>query len=421
MKVRIAGAGAAGCFCAANLVQMLQEKGIRAGRDIEIEVMEKDYRPMVKLARTGGGRCNLTNTFESLGWPQFKGRPTAKGLAMPDSGSLAAAYPRGYRLMSRLLGEFGPAETMSWFEKRGVRLKVEEGGRVFPVSDDACEIVSVLKEAMRGVRIITKTAVESISPDDSDIWIVTTGGGAGMQILWDLDIDKCAPAPSLFAFKLSDIAGNGCSRLCSLAGISTQAQLSIAGTRFSAEGPVLITDIGISGPAVLRLSSYAARHLCEVSYKGEILVNWIADSENAVRELLLSMKKANPSKMTGNTHPESIPSRLWTYLCEKAGISPAARWQETGAAAINRLCSVICRDSYVISGRSRSKDEFVTCGGVASSAIDPKTLECKKIPGLYFAGEILDIDAVTGGFNLQAAWSSAYAVARAVSGIISVR
>ncbi len=421
MKVRIIGAGAAGCFCAANLVGMLKEKGVRAGRDIRIEVLERGYRPMVKLLHTGGGRCNLTNTFESTGWPQFKGRPTAKGLAMPSGRELAAVYPRGYRLMSRLLGEFGPAETMTWFEKRGVLLKVEEGGRVFPISDDAAEIVRTIRDGMQGVDLICKNEIDSIDPDGADFTIVTTGGGPGMQILWNLDIEKEAALPSLFAFKLSDTADGGKSRLCSLAGISAQASIAIAGTGFRSEGAVLITDSGISGPAVLKLSSHAARHLADKSYHAGVLVNWMNMSEAESIQMLEKLKQDNPARLIVNAHPQALPSRLWEHLCTKAGIKPAQRWGESGNAGIRRLAAVLCNDSYMLSGRSRSKEEFVTCGGVAACAVDPRTLECKKIPGLYFAGEILDIDAVTGGFNLQAAWSGAYAVAKAVSEAISAR
>ena len=404
MKVKIIGAGAAGCFCAANLLAMLREKGLKA----DVDLVEKASRPLVKLGMTGGGRCNLTNTFASLGWPQAGGRPTAEGRAMPGRRELASVYPRGNALMAKLLGRFGPAETMDWFESRGVRLKVEEGGRVFPASDDAGEIVRCLKNALKGAVIRTGTAVEGIDAG-ADISVITTGGGTGMQILQGLGIESLSPVPSLFAFKTDDKA------LRALAGISTDAVLSIPGTGFRSEGPVLIADFGLSGPAVLRLSSYAARHLAEAGYKCTLAVNWLRCNEERALAILESLRRDNPRKLVANAHPDGIPSRLWVYLCAKAGIPAERTWAETGAAGINKLRSLLCNDSLAIAGRSPFKDEFVTCGGVAAGEVDPRTLECKKIPGLYFAGEILDIDAVTGGFNLQAAWSTGWAVAAAIS------
>ena len=404
MKVKITGAGAAGCFCAANLLEMLCRKGLKA----DVELVEKASRPLVKLGMTGGGRCNLTNTFESVGWPQAGGRPVAEGRAMPGRRELAAVYPRGNALMAKLLGRFGPAETMAWFESRGVRLKVEDGGRVFPASDDAAEIVHCLKNALKGAVIRTGAAAECLDAG-ADISVITTGGGPGMQILQGLGIDTLSPVPSLFAFRTEDRA------LRALAGISVSASLSIPGTGFRSEGPLLIADFGLSGPAVLRLSSYAARHLAESGYKCPLAVNWLRCDEERALSILESLKRDNPRKLVANAHPDSIPARLWTYLCAKAGIPAERTWGETGAAGVNRLRSLLCNDVLPIAGRSPFKEEFVTCGGVSAGAVDPLTLECKKIPGLYFAGEILDIDAVTGGFNLQAAWSTGYAVASAIT------
>ncbi|MBO4427357.1 MAG: aminoacetone oxidase family FAD-binding enzyme [Bacteroidales bacterium] len=411
MKISVIGAGAAGCFCAANLLAMLREKGFEA----DVELLEKASRPLVKLGRTGGGRCNLTNTFEALGWPQEGGRPLAGGRAMPGRRELSAVYPRGNALMSKLLGRFGPAETIEWFESRGVRLKVEDGGRVFPVSDDAREIVHCLGKALDGASIRTNTAVESIDGLGADFIVLTTGGGPGMRILNSLGIETVSPVPSLFAFRLEDAA------LRTLAGIGVKASLSIPGTSFKSDGSLLVTDFGISGPAVLRLSSYAARHLAECGYKSALAVNWLGCNEEKALALLEGLKRDNSRKLVSNAHPGSIPSRLWACLCAKAGIAPERTWGEVGVTGLNKLRAVLCNDSLQIAGRSPFKDEFVTSGGVAAGEVDPHTLECKKIPGLYFAGEILDIDALTGGFNLQAAWSTAYAVAAAIAGSISSR
>ena len=410
MKVKIIGAGAAGCFCAASLLQMLHEKDLKAN----VELVEKAARPLIKLGQTGGGRCNLTNTFESVGWPQAGGRPVAEGRAMPGRRELASVYPRGNALMARLLGEFGPAETMAWFEARGVRLKLEEGGRVFPVSDDAQEIVSCLEYSLKGAVISTKTAVERIDLSSSDFTVLTSGGGPGMHLLEGLGIEILSPVPSLFAFKVD-------SPLRSLAGISVEASLSIPGSSFKSEGALLITDFGLSGPAVLRLSSYAARHLAECGYKCDLAINWLRYNDEKALAILDTLKRDNARKLVANAHPAQIPSRLWEHFCEKAGIPAERIWSELGSSAINKLRSILCNDTLAIAGRSPFKDEFVTCGGVSASEVDPRTLECKKIPGLYFAGEILDVDAVTGGFNLQAAWSTGWAVAAAIANSIGSR
>ena len=411
MTISIIGAGAAGCFCAANLLEMLRQKGVKA----DVELLEKASRPLVKLGMTGGGRCNLTNTFESLGWPQVEGRPAAEVRAMPGRRELSAVYPRGSALMARLLGEFGPAETMSWFESRGIKLKVEEGGSVFPASDDAADIVRCLRSALKGAVIRTETAVESLDGISSDITVITTGGGPGMRILQNLGIETVSPAPSLFALKLSDPA------LRALGGISIEAALSIPGTAFKSEGAVLLTDFGLSGPAVLRLSSYAARHLSESGYKCPLAINWLRCNEDKALSILEGIRRDNARKLVLNAHPEQIPSRLWAYLCAKAGIPQERLWGELGSSGLNKLRAILCNDLLQVAGRSPFKDEFVTSGGVAASELDPRTLECKKIPGLYFAGEILDIDAVTGGFNLQAAWSTGWAVASAIAVSIASR
>ena len=198
-------------------------------------------------------------------------------------------------------------------------------------------------------------------------------------------------------------------------GLVVEASVSIPGTPFKADGPLLITDWGLSGPAVLRLSSYAARHLAETGYKAPLSVNWLSAGESDIRALLNALAADNPRKQVTNTPPAGLPSRLWNYLTDKAGLRPDIRWAEVGSRGFNKLVGVLSQDSFEIAGKTRFREEFVTCGGVALSNVDFATLECKKHPGLYFAGEVLDIDAITGGFNLQAAWTTGFAVAQSIA------
>ena len=244
---------------------------------------------------------------------------------------------------------------------------------------------------------------------------MVTIGGSSRRALEQLLPEGIAiekPVPSLFTFKLTDAS------LKALSGIVVEnASLSLAGTGFRSRGALLLTDWGVSGPATLKLSSYAARHLAENGYKGSLVINWLSGGEQEIRQILRDLAGANPVKLTANTHPAELSSRLWKHLLGRAGLREDLRWSEVGSKGFNRLVGVLTSDSYEISGRARFKEEFVTCGGVGLSEIDLNTLECKKIPGLYFAGEVLDVDAVTGGFNLQAAWSTARAVALALSSV----
>ena len=348
---------------------------------------------MAKLAVTGGGRCNISNTFEEVR-------------------SLEEVYPRGSRLMKRALAEFSPEMLLDWFRKRGVNFVTEEGGRIFPSSQDAGEIVRTLLGALDGVRIECNTMVEN--PGDSAFTVITTGGGKGMDILKNLPVEIEQPVPSLFTFNLSDSPQGGRSRLCSLMGTSSEAVLSVPGTSFRSEGDLLITDWGLSGPAALRLSSHAARHLADCGYKSPLQIRWINLPEDGLRAAINAVKTANPRKMMKSVHPEGISSRLWVYLLDRAGIREGMVWAELGSKGLNRLVQTILADNYYISGKTRFRDEFVSCGGVSLSSVNLKTLECKERAGLFFAGEVLDVDALTGGFNLQAAWSTAHIVAKTI-------
>lgn len=391
MKIAIIGAGAAGCFCAIELKRRLPEACV--------DIYEAGNKPLAKVAITGGGRCNLTNSFEGID-------------------NLKDAYPRGDRLLRRVFSTFDNRSTWEWFENEGVKLVLQDDHCVFPASQDAMQIVNLLLTRMRqlGVNILTRHKVESVRTllDEYDAVVVTTGGFSrqdGARMFEGLDLEIVPPVPSLFTFNLPtspvrDLMGT----------VVEDVTASLAGTRFKASGPLLITHWGMSGPAILKLSSYASRHLAEVRYDSTLLVNWCGgDDLDSVRSALQKNAVKNPLKLVVNSHPEYIPSRLWTYLVTKSKIREDARWAEIGPKGLNRLAETLSNDSYHIKGQSRFKEEFVTCGGVSLTNINNKTLECVKHPGLYFAGEVLDVDGITGGFNLQAAWSTGFLAALSIS------
>ena len=388
-RIAVIGAGAAGCFCAAELRRRLPA--------VKVDVYESGPKPLAKVAITGGGRCNLTNSFEGIR-------------------SLGEAYPRGERLMKRLLRVFSQEDTWRWFEDAGVPLVLQDDHCVFPRSQDAMDIVHDLLRRMEGVNLLLRTPVHSIGPDltvDGEAYdaVVVTSGGApkGLPLLEGLDLEWVPTAPSLFTFTIQDEG------LRALMGLVVEATVSLPGTPFKADGPLLITDWGLSGPAVLKLSSYAARHLHDAGYQAPLSVNWLSLSEAETRDLLEELSAANPRKQVSNTPPAGLQVRLWNYLTIKAGLRPDIRWSELGSKGLNKLVNTLTQDSYAIAGKTKFRDEFVTCGGVALSNLNPATLESKQYPGLYFAGEVLDIDAITGGFNLQAAWTTGYVAAQSIA------
>ena len=387
--IAIIGAGAAGCFCAAELRRMRP--------DLRVDVFESGPKPLAKVAITGGGRCNLTNSFEGIR-------------------SLSEAYPRGDRLMKRLLHVFSQDDTWRWFESAGVPLVLQDDHCIFPRSQDAMDIVHALLRRMEGANLRLRTPVTSVMPgltvdgEPYDAVVVTTGGAPkGLPMLDGLDLEWVPTVPSLFTFTVKDEG------LRALMGLVVDASVSIPGTTFKADGPLLITDWGLSGPAVLKLSSYAARYLYDARYKAPLSVNWLAVGEDEARGILQRLEAANPRKQVSNTPPEGLQARLWNHLTARAGLRPDIRWAELGSKGFNKLANVLTQDAYAIEGKTKFREEFVTCGGVALSNLDPATLESKTHPGLYFAGEVLDIDAVTGGFNLQAAWTTGAVVARSIA------
>ncbi len=386
-RVAIIGGGAAGCFCAVELK--------RQAPDTEVTIIEAQSRLMAKLSITGGGRCNLTNTFAGVD-------------------NLKDVYPRGEKLVRQAFRVFSAQDTVQWWEREGVRLVVEDGGRVFPRSGKASQVVDKLAFLIGelGVKVECRRRVQSVKNllEDFDCVVVTTGGGT-LPILSDLpELRTEKTVPSLFTFKIED------PELKSLMGtVVEDATVSLASTKLHSRGDLLITDWGVSGPAILKLSSYAAHYLDDNGYKADLIVNYLSRNEEQVRAELDRLARENPQKFIVNTPAGTLSSRLWEYLVQKASLRRDQRWAELGSKGLNRLASILTADSFRITGRCRFKDEFVTAGGVSASEVNASTLESRHCPGLYFAGEVLDIDAVTGGFNLQAAWSTAVVVARAIA------
>lgn len=388
MKTAIVGGGAAGFFLAINLKEMVPE--------MEVTIFEKSKRVLAKVEISGGGRCNCTNTFASVR-------------------DLQAVYPRGHRLMKRLMKGFSQEDAYAWFERHGVRLVTQEDECVFPASQDSHTIINCFLAEARRHRLEIRTEAKITSLDDLadyDFIAVTTGGSPqpeGLQWLAAKGHEIVEPVPSLFTFRIDD------ERLHALMGtVVEDAVAMIPGTKLRAEGPLLITHWGVSGPAILKLSSYAARHLAEHDYQLPLAVNWTKQRDVDVLAVLQDMVLSSPQKQV--TSSPLLPSRLWIYLAEKClGDRSRIRWGSLNAKELNRLANILSGgDTYRIAGRAPFKDEFVTCGGVALSSVNPATLESRHVPHLYFAGEVLDIDGITGGFNFQAAWTTAHTVAQAI-------
>ena len=393
MRTAIVGGGAAGFFLAINLKELCPQ--------MEVTIFEKWKKVLAKVEVSGGGRCNCTNSFESVS-------------------DLLQVYPRGHRLMKRLFKTFDYHDAYAWFERHGVRLVTQDDDCVFPASQDSHTIINLfLAEARRHhIDIRTQSKIESLDQlSEFDYIAITTGGmpKAHDSLFTFHHSLFTPPVPSLFTFSIEDEA------LHALMGtVVEDATAFIPGTNFRATGPLLITHWGMSGPAILKLSSYAARELHDHNYQMPLAINWIsgkvAGNQEAVKEEIIKLQAQSAMLKVSKVRPFDLPSRLWSYLLEKAlGERAQNRWQNLNKKELNRLVNILCNDSYQIAGRAAFKDEFVTCGGIDLSTINPHTLESKDIPNLYFAGEVLDIDGITGGFNFQAAWTTAYTVAKAIS------
>ncbi len=389
MKTAVVGGGAAGFFLAVNLKEMMP--------DMEVVIFERSQHVLAKVEVSGGGRCNCTNTFEEVT-------------------DLSQVYPRGHRLLKRLFNNFDYQDAYRWFEEHGVPLVTQEDQCVFPQAQDSHAIIDCFLSLARRYHIEIRKGckVQSLEDvSDFDYVVVTTGGspkGEGLRWLAELGHEIEAPVPSLFTFAIHD------KQLQALMGVVTDVEVMVPGTKLRANGPLLITHWGMSGPAVLKLSSHAARYLAGHDYQAPLAVRWLSLSDQEIASLLYEQVATQPKKQLTTYNPFGLQQRLWAYLVEKAlDIRSQIRWVELNKKDVNRLVNVLLNDTYQIAGRAPFKDEFVTCGGISLKAVNSSTLESKHVPHLYFAGEVLDIDGITGGFNFQAAWTTAYTVASAIT------
>ena len=398
----IIGAGAAGIFAAAN---------IPTNPRLQVTVLEKTSKLLSKVKVSGGGRCNVTNSCK-------------------EPHQLIKFYPRSNKKLAQAFAQFGTEDTVRWFGDKGVKLKTEPDGRIFPVSNDSQTIIDCLLAACenKGVKILSRTGVEQIIRHENGFRLVTTSGQAldcdqllvatggankpeAYNWLEKMGHSIVPPVPSLFTFNLKDKA------ITDLAGVSVpEVAVRIAGTKLEQKGPILITHWGLSGPAVLRLSAWGARILHDKSYSYTVLVNWLSElKEPEARKALEAYKTKHPKQKIISNPLFSLPKRLWEFLCTKAGIGDETLWNNYSGKSYNRLINILVADEYHASGKTTFKEEFVTCGGVPLSEVDLQTMESRRCPGIYFAGEVLDIDGITGGFNFQAAWTTGWLAAQVMA------
>lgn len=398
MRIAVIGGGAAGFFSALSAKENHPEA--------EVVLLEKSKKVLSKVKISGGGRCNVTNGCTNIR-------------------ELVKAYPRGEKVLKKAFRVFNTQHTMDWFEERGVALTIQEDQCVFPVAQDSQVIIDCfLNEASRlGVQVKTQTGVQRLESVE-DTWrlhfqkdappalfdkvIVATGGSPtlkGLQWLADLGHKIELPVPSLFTFNMPQEVA-----VRELMGIVVeQARCSIQGSKFQSDGPLLITHWGMSGPAILKLSAFGARWLQERGYQAVLQVNWVDEpNQQLVQQALQDIVQEHPQKQLSNYRPYALPDRLWQYLLQKSQLPLTKRWSELGKKGLNKLSSLLSNDTYQVSGKTTFKEEFVTCGGVALSDINRTTFQSNVCPNLYFAGEVMDIDGITGGYNFQAAWTTAF-------------
>ncbi len=398
----VIGGGAAGIFGAVNAC--VQQPGLK------VAVVEKTTKWLSKVKVSGGGRCNVTHDCEY-------------------ASQLVKNYPRGSKFLKKVFDQFDARDTVKWFEDRGVALKVEGDGRVFPVTNSSQTIIDCLmKEAEKyGIALKDHFSVKHLEKQDSLFLVVceeetleatkvlvTIGGQPkedGFGWIKALGHNILPPVPSLFTFNVPE------GGMKELSGLSVpSAEVKVAGKGLAATGPLLITHWGFSGPAVLRLSAWGARELAEINYQSVFLVNWLGDKkEEGLREDMESHASQSTKKLVGGNPMYGLPGRLWEAIVSRAGIGSDRRWLDISKKEKNRLCEGIIRCSFDMNGKTTFKEEFVTCGGVALDEVEPATMESKIVSGLYFAGEVLDIDGITGGFNFQNAWSGAWVAAKAIA------
>ena len=395
----IVGGGAAGFFTAINIV----EKNPK----LKVAILERGKGVLEKVRISGGGRCNVTHAcFE------------------PDE--LVKFYPRGEKELRGPFHQFCSGDTIEWFEKHGVELKIEEDGRMFPVSNSSQTIIDCFLKATQklGIAILTGQSVQSIFKKDN-LWKIETQSenyiaeklilatGSNPKI-WDLlqtfGHAVVSPVPSLFTFNIKD------PRIAALPGVSALVSVKVKDTKLTSTGPLLITHWGMSGPAILKLSAWGARILFDKNYQFNIFVNWLNDVDlEDAENMLKDLKQEHSKKAVSKKSPFEFPNRLWETLVLASGIESETKWADLSKNQIQSLAKQLTNGTFNVNGKSTFKEEFVTAGGIDLKEINFKTMESKLHENLYFAGEIVNIDAITGGFNFQNAWTSGFILANAIS------
>ncbi|MCZ2475855.1 NAD(P)/FAD-dependent oxidoreductase [Aquirufa ecclesiirivi] len=396
LRISIIGGGAAGFFAAISAKQH--------NPTAHVQILEKTSHFLAKVKISGGGRCNVCHA-------EFNNR------------KLAEHYPRGEKFLKKAFEQFDATSTMEWFEQRLVALKTYSDGCVFPLSNTSQSIIDCfLREAKKlDIELLLHHSIDTIeklegggfvlrSKDKTittDRVIVTTGGQpklSGLHWLESLGHQIIPPVPSLFTFNMPEEPIKEFMGL-----VVEKATVRIEGQKLVGKGPLLITHWGMSGPAILQLSAWGARSLAEVNYQFNILVNWLDETkESELRVSLENTRKVHGGKMISNHCPFPIPARLWNFLLSKNEIILSSRWIETNPKQINKLVNTLLNDRYQVQGKTTFKEEFVTAGGIDLSEIHVQSMESKLLPGLFFAGEIMDIDGITGGYNFQAAWTTGF-------------
>jgi predicted Rossmann fold flavoprotein len=402
-KLVVIGGGAAGFFCAVNAARM--------NPALEVIILEKTNKFLSKVRVSGGGRCNTTH-------------------ACFDIAEMSKKYPRGGNFVKKTFHQFFTSDTIKWFEERGVKLKAEEDGRMFPVTDSSQTIIDCLmREANKyGVKVKLSTEVRRINAQysmfnvqcsneesiDADFVCIASGGypkSSMFDWLRELGHTIEEPVPSLFTFNMP---GHPITKLM---GVSVEnARVKIIGTKLEQEGPLLITHWGLSGPAILKLSAWGARQLAICNWQFSILVNWLPEfNEQQLTEEFHSLRFDKASQKIINRNPFGLPQRLWEFLLEHSEVNKEKRWADLPVKEQNKLIKNLCACEFAIKGKTTFKEEFVTAGGINLSEVDANTMMSKKLPDLFFAGEILNVDGITGGFNFQHAWTSGYIAAKNIA------
>jgi len=405
-KLIVIGGGAAGFFCAINAAML--------NPSLQIIIIEKTSKLLSKVKVSGGGRCNVTHSCDSIA-------------------TMIKNYPRGENFLKKAFHQFFVSDTIKWFAQRGVQLKTEADGRIFPVTNSSQTVIDCLVREVNkySIRILMNKEVKKLSmmndewsidfANDENIladYVCVACGGYSKSIQFEwlkkLGHSIEEPVPSLFTF---NIPGDP---IKALMGISIENVIvKIVGTKFSQQGPLLITHWGLSGPAVLKLSAFAARELHKEDYKFSISVNWLPQyDEQTLREKFLRLRNELASQKIINRNPFFLPQRLWEYFLQRSAINENIRWADLPAKQQSILIKILCVQEFQVKGKTTFKEEFVTAGGIKLNEIDSNTMQSKIIPHLFFAGEIMDADGITGGFNFQHAWTSGWIAGNTI-GIIS--